>query len=553
MTVWSYINGLINLSKLSFVGLRMKLQINTNILKKSLSVFISAGLLSVIAQPSLAAVSAGQSPGATVQAQAMQTYDANGYPIYPTPNYSKGDRKLIEKGEYLAKAGDCMACHTDTKNKGKPFAGGLGINTPFGTFYSPNITPDKETGIGKWTNEDFIRAMHDGKAPDGSNYYPVFPYPDFNKISKEDLLAIKAYIFSLPAIHQENHKNDVMFPFSWRFLQYGWKILFFYPHTGQYQYDADKSAEVNRGAYLVQGLGHCGMCHTPINLLGAPKRSYYLTGNLIEGYYAPNISKVGLKGATAHEITRVFSHDELLHGRGKVGGPMAEVNHDSLKYMSDEDLHSIASYLLTVESKQPAMASNGKVTPAEGKKIYAKYCAACHTTGSAGAPMLGDASAWDPLIKLGVDKLHHNAINGINSMPPKGGCPTCSDNQIKAAVDYLVEAAKGGTGPAIKVVRPMPKLTLADGKNIYNESCRVCHQNGDLGAPKLGDAAAWTPRIAQNMDILFTHAIEGYKGMPKMGACYKKADGKPCSQAEVMAAVKYMVQESNTGGDYSLW
>ena len=128
---------------------------------------------------------------------------------------------------------------------------------------------------------------------------------------------------------------------------------------------------------MVQGLGHCGMCHTPINILGAPKRSYYLTGNMVEGYYAPNITKKGLKNATAEDTVRVFTHDELLHGRGKVGGPMAEVNHDSLQYLSGEDLHAIANYLLTVQSKQPEMAASGKVTPAEGKKIYEIGRASC--------------------------------------------------------------------------------------------------------------------------------------------------------------------------------
>jgi len=520
----------------------MKLHITSHFAKKSLSAIVGAGLLF----SSIGFCEA--QPAGTAHAQAKETYDANGYPVYPTPDYTKGDRKLIEKGEYLAKAGDCLACHTDTKNKGKAFAGGLGIKTPFGTFYSPNITADKETGIGKWSDEDFLKAMHEGKAPDGSNYYPVFPYVDFSKISKEDVLAIKAYLFSIPTINQPNRKNDVPFPFSWRFLQYGWKMLFFYPYKGTYEYDQAKSAEVNRGAYLVQGLGHCGMCHTPINVLGAPKRAYYLTGNMIEGYYAPNITKKGLKNASVDEIARVFSHDELLHGRGKVGGPMAEVNHDSLSYLSNDDLRAIGSYLLTVESKQPQMAASGKVTPAEGKKIYAKYCAACHTTGSAGAPILGDAAAWDPLIKMGVDKLHANAINGVNSMPPKGGCPTCSDNQIKAAVDYLIEAAKGGgLSTAVAKPKPLPKLTLADGQRVYQRACYVCHQNGDLGAPKVGDKAVWAPRISKNMDVLFTHAIEGYEGMPKMGACYN------CSQAEVMAAVKYMVQESKTEGDYSLW
>lgn len=498
-----------------------------------------AGLLALTAQISFAQ---------------QATYDKDGYPIYPKPDYSKGDRKLIEKGEYLAKAGDCMACHTDTKNKGVPFAGGLGIKTPFGTFYSPNITPDKKTGIGNWSDEDFLRAMHEGRAPDGSNYFPVFPYVDFSRLNKEDTLAIKAYLFSLPAVAKPAPKNDVPFPFSWRFLQYGWKLFFFYPDKGTYKPDSSKSEQWNRGAYLVQGLGHCGMCHTPINILGGPKKAYYLTGNLVEGYFAPNITKKGLGDVTKEDIVKVFTHDQLLHGRGKVGGPMKEVNHDSLKYLSDDDLQSIATYLLTVESKQPKVATGGKVSIAEGKKIYANHCAACHTTGSAGAPKLGDADAWDTLIKLGTDSLYHNAINGINSMPPKGGCPTCSDNQIKSAVDYLVQEAKGGgSGTAINKPKPMPKLTLQDGKRVYEQYCSICHQSGKLGAPKVGDQAAWAPRIEQNMDVLFTHAIQGYKGMPKMGACYDEAKNKYCNEAEVIAAVKYMAQASNPGSDYSLW
>lgn len=519
----------------------MKLQVQfKSILKNAL--LGATGLLALAAQVGFA------------QSQANFAYDEEGYPIYPKPDYSKGDRQLIEKGEYLAKAGDCMACHTDTKNKGVPFAGGLGIQTPFGTFYSPNITPDKKTGIGNWSDEDFLRAMHEGKAPDGSNYFPVFPYVDFSRITKEDTLAIKAYLFSLPAVEQQTPKNDVPFPFSWRFLQYGWKLLFFYPDKGTYKPDPNKSAQWNRGAYLVQGLGHCGMCHTPINILGAPKKAYYLTGNLVEGYFAPNITKKGLEKVSEAEIVQVFTHDQLLHGRGKVGGPMKEVNRDSLSYLSNDDLHAIAAYLLTVESKQPKVATGGTVSVAEGKKVYANHCAACHTTGSAGAPKLGDASAWDPLIKFGVDKLYTNAINGINSMPPKGGCPTCSENQIKSAVDYLVQQTKGGTaGSTANKPKPMPKLSLQDGQRVYEQYCSICHQNGELDAPKVGDQAAWAPRIAQNMDVLFTHTIQGYKGMPKMGACYDGTKDKYCSEAEVMAAVKYMAQASNPGSDYSLW
>lgn len=469
------------------------------------------------------------------------------YPTYPTPNYGSGVNKaLIQRGEYLAKAGDCIACHTAETPGSKPFAGGLGIKTPFGTFYTPNITGDKETGIGKWSDDDFVRAMQKGIRPDGSYYYPVFPYPNFTLVSRDDLLAIKAYLMSIPAVKQPNKENDVPFPFSWRFLQLGWRILFF--HEGEYQYDPHYSKQWNRGAYLVQGLGHCGMCHSPLNILGAEKKDYYLSGNFVDGYYAPNITQYGLKSIPVEEIEHVFTQDEMLKGAGKVGGPMAEVNHDSLKYLSEADLESIAVYLKTVKSKVPK-ASSGPVTADTGKKIYESYCAVCHTTGAAGAPKLGDAGDWDPRIKQGIASLDEHAINGINSMPPKGTCMTCSDAEIKAVVQYMVDQAKGGGTATAKTipVSAVPQISMAQAKQIYETNCSVCHATGALGAPKVGDIAAWKPILAQNMDILFKHTIEGYKRMPPRGACIE------CSNAELQAAVKYMAQESTEGGDYSLW
>ncbi|MFN7095731.1 MAG: c-type cytochrome, partial [Burkholderiales bacterium] len=260
--------------------------------------------------------------------------------VYPKPNYGKDpkQRQLIERGELLTKAGDCIACHTDIKNDGPSFAGGAGINTPFGTFYAPNITPDKETGIGNWSDKDFIKAMHDGVMPNGSHYFPVFPYPNFNKLSQSDVLAIKAYMFSIPAVHRVNRESEITWPFSIRFFQFGWKLLFFYFQKGQYQYDTTHSAEWNQGAYLVQGLGHCGMCHTPHNILGGEKKAYALTGSFVDGYYAPDITSNALGDVPIEEIVNVFKKNQKLHNAGKVGGPMAEVNNNSLRYLPDQDL-----------------------------------------------------------------------------------------------------------------------------------------------------------------------------------------------------------------------
>lgn len=470
------------------------------------------------------------------------------YPAYPKVNYGTGSNSdLIKKGEYLAKAGDCIACHTDTKNNGVPFAGGLGIETPFGTFYSPNITPDKETGIGNWSDEEFIKSMQHGVRPDGTYNFPVFPYTYFTKITQDDLLAIKAYLMSLPPVKNKVRANDVPWPLSWRFMQLGWRILFF--RSGEYRYDPEHTQLWNRGAYLVEGLGHCGMCHTPINFLGAPKNKYFLTGNFVGGYFAPDITGYGLKGVTTPEVQDVFTQDQMLKGAGKVEGPMAEVNHDSLMYLSNEDLQAIALYLKTVKSKV-LQVSGGAVGAGTGKKIYDAHCAVCHGTGAAGAPKIGDADEWAPRIKQGMDIVFQHAINGLNSMPPKGTCMSCSDEEIKAAAQYLVDESKPGAGGGSSVAPPMkqpPKLTLADGKKIYDENCSVCHALGLLGSPKLGDQTVWGPRIKQNIDVLFTHAIKGYKRMPPKGTCID------CSNAEIQAAVLYMVQQSAKSGNYQLW
>jgi len=164
-----------------------------------------------------------------------ETHDQMFYPEYPKPNYGTGKtRELIKRGEYLAKIGDCISCHTDSKHDGDVYAGGLAIESPFGTFYTPNITPDKETGIGSWTDKEFINAMKKGKNVKGQHFFPAFPYINFNKMSNDDVLAIKAYLLSIPAVHKANQNHDMPFPFRVRFLQLGWKILFFYPYAGEY-------------------------------------------------------------------------------------------------------------------------------------------------------------------------------------------------------------------------------------------------------------------------------------------------------------------------------
>ena len=251
----------------------------------------------------------------------------------------------LEQGEYLVRAGGCVSC--DTAAGGQPFAGGRALATPFGTFYRPNITPDPETGIGGWTDGQFLRALREGVRPDGANYFPVFPYTSFTGISDSDALAIKAYLFSRPAVHRENKAHDVGWPFSSRLLQTGWKFLFF--ALGPFQPSPEHSDAYNRGAYLVTALAHCGECHTPRNLFGAVRSSMPLAGTPDgpEGRLVPNITPDPDTGIGKWERDEVV---ELLRTgstpeQSKVKGAMREAIEDGLKYLSDADLDAIADYL----------------------------------------------------------------------------------------------------------------------------------------------------------------------------------------------------------------
>jgi len=257
------------------------------------------------------------------------------------------EEDAVTRGEYLVHAGGYFSCHTVAG--GEKLAGGRALATPFGTFYSPNITPDRETGIGRWTNAQFLRALREGVRPDGANYFPVFPYPSFTGITDGDALAIKAYLFSLPPVHRENRPHDVPFPFAWRFLQTGWKLLFFTP--GPFQPAPDRSVAYNRGAYLVTALAHCGECHTPRNFLGATQSGLWLAGTPDgpAGQLVPNITPDPDTGIGKWEKDDIV---ELLRTgttpeQSKVKGAMRETIEDGLKYLSHSDLEAIADYLFT--------------------------------------------------------------------------------------------------------------------------------------------------------------------------------------------------------------
>lgn len=475
------------------------------------------------------------------------------FPDYP-PVTTPSDPAMAERvtrGGYLVKAGDCMACHTDTHNKGKVFAGGLDMQTPFGMMYTPNITPDPETGIGNWTDEQFLRAMKRGISPTGHYYYPAFPFPYFARMPDEDLLAIRAYLDSIPPVHQQNRDNDMVWPFSLRILQLPWRILFFHPSRDEVfpPFTDTANQPLERGEYLVEGPGHCGMCHTPSwhilteDLpLGAPIKKYNLTGAKVQGYMALNISAGNLGNVPVDEIVRIFTGDALAGG-GKVVGPMLEVNHDSLRLLSETDLEAIAEYLKSVKSEQPPKPSGANA----GRGIYEASCAGCHAAGAGGAPRFGDVAAWAPLLAGGIDPLYLNALHGLNGMPAKGACLSCTDEDIRKAVDYMLAPVMGKKASMAALASAPKKLTMADGERIYQENCSVCHAAGFHGAPKPGDVAAFAPAVKQGFLRTWLSVVTGNQGHPVHGAC------PTCSDAELEAAVKYMMQQSAPGRDYSLW
>ncbi len=258
-----------------------------------------------------------------------------------------GAEPAVARGEYIFRAAGCLTCHTDTKNKGAPLAGGRALPTPFGTFYTPNITPDPVHGIGAWSDADFITALREGLAPDGSHYYPAFPYPSYTGMNERDMRDLKAYLFSRPAVATPNRAHDLKFPFGFRFALWPWKLLFF--TEGRRIEDPSKDAQWNRGAYLVENLGHCGECHTPRNFLGAVDRERRLAGNPVgpEGKKVPNVTPHpgnGIGDWSKSDLT-YFLKTGFLPDGDFAGGAMTDVIQESTGFLSDEDRAAVARYI----------------------------------------------------------------------------------------------------------------------------------------------------------------------------------------------------------------
>ena len=385
----------------------------------------------------------------------------------------------VQRGEYLARAADCMVCHTA---KGQaPYAGGFAFNLPFGTIYSTNITPDKDTGIGNYTDAQFLAAMHRGIRADGKRLYPAMPFASYTYMTDADALAVKAYLFSLAPVHAPAKTNTLGFPFNQRWAMGIW-AWFFNPDT-RFEPDAAKSPEWNRGAYIAEALAHCGECHTPRNVAYALNNRQKFAGETTAGWRAYNISSDSATGIGAWSDDAVFAYLTTGHvlGHGTASGPMGEAVDKSFSQLAPEDMHAVVAYLRSVPPvtsnlpatlAPPAPASHRQgvtITDARGKQVFEGACASCHDwTGVSpiipfatltGARAVNDPSAVN-VAQIVISGTKRKTPQGMVVMPAFGA--TYSNVEIAAVANY-VTARFGSEGS---------RLTERDVENLRRQSAQ---------------------------------------------------------------------------------
>jgi mono/diheme cytochrome c family protein len=367
----------------------------------------------------------------------------------PSPGGSTDlqDFSLVNRGRYLVDAADCTSCHT-VPGSNQPFAGGRPIETPFGTLISPNITPDPDTGIGTWTDDEFDTAVRLGRTRNGAHLYPAMPYPYYTKMSRDDIEAIRAYLNTVTAVHNDvrANQNQLPFPLNIRKAMAVWNRLYFKP--GEFQPQADKSAEWNRGAYLVQGPGHCGACHTPKTVLGGDESAKALRGYALQGWFAPDITSG--QGALANwTVDDIATYLGTGHNRNAAAaGLMGEVVTLSTSKMSDADLRAMAVYLKDVSgSALPSGSPAGQDVLAAGGAIYQDLCSSCHAADGKGVPNMfpnlaeaATVSASDPTTVLRV--ILQGAQSVATDKEPTGPAMPAfgwqlNDVQVAAVASYI--------------------------------------------------------------------------------------------------------------------
>jgi mono/diheme cytochrome c family protein len=380
------------------------------------------------------ALPAHPSSGVTARGLLTQPFDDS------LPNAAQ-----VRRGQYLVAAGDCISCHL--REGGEPFAGGLGLNTPFGLIYTSNITPDRDTGIGAWTRDQFYRAMHDGKGAQGEDLYPAFPYPWFRRVSREDDDAIFAYLMTLPPVKFTPPKNDLSFPLNIRSFVGAWNLLYLDSHD--FQPDPGQSAEWNRGAYLVNGLGHCGGCHTPKNSLGADKSKQELHGGKLDNWVAPDLTsnaRTGLGDWSVDDIAEFLATGRNAHAAA--GGAMADVINYSTSFINDADRRAIAVYLKSQPaSPSVAAAATDAGAMRRGAEVYSDACASCHLDNGIGQSRLFPPLGKDAMLQQpDPTGLEHLILGGTRvgvsaSRPSPLGMPSfawkLTDQEIADVSTYI--------------------------------------------------------------------------------------------------------------------
>ncbi len=387
--------------------------------------------------------------GSTIALADYHAADPTGVP----PDLTKAD--IVRRGEYLARAADCMVCHT--RPDGAEYAGGLAFPTPFGTLYSTNVTPDKETGIGNYTDQDFLNAVQRGVRSDGARLYPAMPFPSYTYMTDNDALAIKAYLFSLPAVHAAALENTLPLPFNQRWQMGFWSA--FFNENRRFQPNTAQSPEWNRGAYLAEALAHCGECHTPRNIAFALDNRNKFGGAVTAGWYAFNISSdkgTGV-GAWSDDELRDYLSTGHAQRRGTAAGPMGEAVDNSLSGIVSNDVHALVTYLRTVPPvaspdliarlapPAPASPKEGNATAdAVGKRVFEGACVHCHDwTGVsqlspfatiAGTRGVNDRTATN-VVQIVISGTTRHTPDGVISMPAFGNA--YSDTEIAAVANYV--------------------------------------------------------------------------------------------------------------------
>jgi mono/diheme cytochrome c family protein len=385
----------------------------------------------------------------------------------------------LARGRYLTQAADCQACHT--AEGGEPFAGGRPFKLPFGTLYAPNITSDKETGIGEYTDAEFLKALHQGVGRGGKKLYPAFPYASYTYLTDEDALAIKAYLFSLTPVKAATPENDMKFPFNQRWLMTFWAALF--NPNQRFRPMPDRGDEWNRGAYLVEALGHCGECHTPRNPLQALDNERKFAGATAQGWKAFNITPdpgAGVGHWSDEELTSYLATGHA-EGKGTATGPMGEAVDMSLRHLAESDIKSMVAYLRTVPPRNssdlpdtlagaaPPSHKQGQAQNVDplGKQVFEGACVSCHTwTGSGAitsyATITGSRAVNDPsainVAQVVLAGARRDSPDGQLFMPAFGG--SYSDTEIAAVANYVtarfgVKSAKLSPDAVAKMRRSM--------------------------------------------------------------------------------------------------